>query len=61
MTQSMIGSMACLVILLAAGFMVARHYGHARSAGGASRWLDTHHINWMSRQPDADPKNDKLP
>jgi hypothetical protein len=61
MTQSMIGFIVAIVALLIAGFMVARRYGRDHPAAGTTRWLDTHHINWMSHKPDADPKNDDLP
>jgi len=62
MSQSMIGFIVALVALLIAGFMMARRYRHEHHPSvGMPRWLDVHHINWVTRKPDVDPKNDNLP
>jgi heme/copper-type cytochrome/quinol oxidase subunit 2 len=61
MTQSMIGFVVVLVALLFAGFMMAHRYRHGHPPEGMARWLDGHHINWLTRRPEVDPKNDNLP
>jgi len=61
MTQSMIGFGVALVALLISEFMVAQRYRREHPTGGMPRWLDVHHINWVTRKLDVDPKNDDLP
>jgi hypothetical protein len=61
MTQSMIGFVVALVALLIVGFMVAQRYGREHPTVGMPRWLDAHHINWVTRKVDVDPTNDTLP
>lgn len=55
MVQSTFNSVLGLVLLLlVVGFVIMERRRHHHPGGGVSRWLDTHHINWMSQKPDKD-------
>ncbi|SMG34718.1 hypothetical protein [Paraburkholderia susongensis] len=47
MTQSMIGFLVAVAVLLAAAFVFARRYMRAHSGESMSQWLDAHHMGWM--------------
>ncbi|REG48515.1 hypothetical protein B0G80_4745 [Paraburkholderia sp. BL6669N2] len=47
MTQSMIGFVVGLAILLVIAFVFARRYMHAHPEETVTQWLDAHHMSWI--------------
>jgi len=52
MTQSMIGFVVGLAVLIGIAGMLGRRYrrDHPENSGGAARmheWLDAHHMSWL--------------
>jgi len=47
MTQSMMGWVLGLVVLLAIGILVVRRFRQDHPAEEVDQWLDAHHMGWM--------------
>jgi hypothetical protein len=50
MSQSMIGFMVGLVVLVVVAFALARRYRVEHPGEGVTQWLDAHHMRWMHRR-----------
>jgi hypothetical protein len=50
MTQSMIGYVVGLVVLVVIAFTLARRYRDEHPGEGLIPWLDAHHMRWMHRK-----------
>jgi hypothetical protein len=50
MTQSMIGFLVGLVVLVVVAMALSRRYRREHPGESVSQWLDTHHMSWMHRK-----------
>ncbi|MCP3708684.1 hypothetical protein M3I54_17070 [Paraburkholderia sp. CNPSo 3274] len=50
MSQSMIGVVVGLVVLVVVAFALARRYTVEHPGEGVTQWLDAHHMRWMHRK-----------
>jgi hypothetical protein len=47
MTQSMMGFLVGVAVLLAVAFVFVRRYMRAHPGESMGQWLDAHHMGWM--------------
>jgi hypothetical protein len=50
MTQSMIGFVVGLAVLLTIAFMLVQRYARDHKGETMVQWLDAHHMGWMHRR-----------